>query len=109
MEKGSASQPINPINNQEIDTEDGWGINTATKLILEGIAEKKEDIQTLKNNPRTQKLIGAEEINFKSLGLNRNEDVVIATSDQPAFKLIPEIFKQGNTKEKREPIYQEDQ
>ena len=33
---------INPINNQASDEANGWGINNATKLILEGIAEKRK-------------------------------------------------------------------
>ena len=44
-------------------------------------------------------------MDFESLELDENQDLVLATSDQPAFKLLPEIYKQGNVPKKQEKLF----
>ena len=79
-----------------------WGINNATKLILEGIAARKEDISDQAKQLGDFKTNRIRRSDFESLGLEADGDVVIATSDQPAFKLLPRYLNKADVPKQQE-------
>ena len=104
---------VNPIggqisNNKEREKEE-WGINNMTKLVFQGIAAPRETrTQRGKTINGLQKQINNDKFDFKSLGLTPSSDVVIATSDQPAFTIIPEINKEGIVPKQQEKRFTEE-